>query len=638
MGRKNFRLSLCCLSIIFGLSSCGQSLSETNFSDSCAPPQLSTNAGDTGFANVFSPDPIVSSGDLSLTPKGVNFDLYRTQVKLENLTGEGILKGKYVEVGNGLVCGGQFSAFETKNQFSYSHNDNRFQESMVYYYGDRYQEQIDQAGYLMTTRPTHIIAHCELDDNAFFMRKVGIGEESEQLVCLGDSVSSPGAYYSDDAVVTLHELQHGTTGDNYSMSQDLNQFWYDEAGALNESISDFMSLMFTESYIPASSAVDTRVFSRWALGTFDPEENNTRGAHRCPTYDSRYPECDQFPKFQIANPENGNQSSISYIYPDGVGWPFPNNFKKQNAALGVFESFTSQEEIHNSGMVILGGLWDAYMNLKKINPGNDAKVKRGMIQLVLESLRHLPSPNSRTNHSPVTFVGFASNLVTYADSIPEFTPEDKQAISDALKSRGLFGFIPVDSPQWMGIAAGVNQRIKHSTTPGVFVIDDPMILQRWLLRMGGKPSIVKQNAASANAKLDPGDTAAIWFDIENESDITAGGVLITASSKDPDLVFLDGSTNIGYMTLSGESQAQIMYSKINGKNIVKALNPPGAGSGIPLGNSYFMTNPFFNKTWRTALWVRVSAEAQHGKMIKIQVQATPSNGVTSVKEFPVVIN
>ncbi len=45
-----------------------------------------------------------------------------------------------------------------------------------------------------------------------------------------------------------------TTVTTYSSEYDLNQFWYDEAGSLNEAISDFMSLMFTESFLPVSFA------------------------------------------------------------------------------------------------------------------------------------------------------------------------------------------------------------------------------------------------------------------------------------------------------------------------------------------------------------------------------------------------
>jgi hypothetical protein len=81
-----------------------------------------------------------------------------------------------------------------------------------------------------------------------------------------------------------------------------------------------------------------------------------------------------------------------------------------------------------------------------------------------------------------------------------------------------------------------------------------------------------------------------------------------------------------------------MYSKINGTSIVSALNPQGSTSGVPLGNSYFKTNPFFNRTWRTAVWVKVSSRAEHGKIVNFEVQATPSNGVTSIKNFPVKIN
>ena len=68
---------------------------------------------------------------------------------------------------------------------------------------------------------------------------------------------------------------------------------------------------------------------------------------------------------------------------------------------------------------------------------------------------------------------------------------------------------------------------------------------------GWRPSIAKEvpPILEINSKLDPGEVAAVWFDIENQSDVTAGGVVITATSKDPDLIFLDDAINIGFLPL-----------------------------------------------------------------------------------------
>lgn len=640
---SHFILGINAFIFLTGFGSCGSSHEDetASASDTCAPVSLSGSprSGNAGVAQVFSIDPMTSSGNFQLTPRSGSLDHYRVQVPLENLSGYGILKGKYIEVGNGLNCGGQFGAFESRNQFSYSHQDDRFQESMVYFYGDQYQQAMDQAGYLVNRNSVRIIAHCDLEDNAFFSRKKQLDGSMDELVCLGDSVMSRGAYYSDDAVVTLHELQHGATSDNYSLNHDLNQFWYDEAGALNEAVSDFMSLMFTEVYSPPGSSMDPRTFSRWALGTFDPAESHLRGAHFCPMYDSRFPNCDAYPQFYSPTNENGNNLAISYVYPDGLGWPYPNNHKGANLVQTIFSQFKNQEEIHNTGMIILGALWDAYSSVKQNHPGTEAVIRKAMTQVLMESIRHLPAPNTRTNHSPVTFIGLAANIMSYSNQISDLSDADRVSLGQAFKKRGLYEFPALASSSWLKVGEGTNSRIPTTSTPGVYVLDDPLVLRNWLLRMGANSGLIKADLAnSGNSQLDPGEVAALWFDLENQSDITAGGVLVTATSTTPHLVFLDESTNIGYMTLSGSNQAQIMYGKVNGKQIVSAFNPAGGAPLIPIGNTYFRTNPFFNKSWRTALWVKVSPDAAHGEVIKLQVQATPANGVPSTQEFSVTIH
>ncbi|MEO5971476.1 MAG: hypothetical protein ABIQ95_16250, partial [Bdellovibrionia bacterium] len=304
-------------------------------SAACAPLKTSTGAGALGTAKVFFPDPIVRSGDPGLLPVSVKLDDYLEAVQLSHLNGSGVLKGTHIEVLNGIKCEYKFGAFDAKNQFTFSHSDWRFQEAMAYYFGDTYQTYLESIGYLRAggfgqyrelsssyiPDPVQIVAHCELNDNAYFIRGTNSAGKMIEQVCLGDSVRTPGAFYGDDAIVTLHELQHATTSDSYSPTQDLNQLFYDEAGSLNEAVSDVMGLIYTADKL--DDKFDPRVFSRWALGTFDPKGSHLRGAHKCPVYDSRYPSCDGFPGFSIPQGSNNNQTTISYVYPDGMGWPYP---------------------------------------------------------------------------------------------------------------------------------------------------------------------------------------------------------------------------------------------------------------------------------------------------------------------------
>ena len=618
-------------SFIFGFililfEGCAQ---DPSIKHTCAPSILAVQAGSDGNAFVFSPDPIAASGNLALNPISSHLNEFRTPVTLSRLKGNGTLDGKFISVSDVLNCQGRFGAFDAKNQFLYSHGDSHFQETMAYYFGDLFQEGLHQSGYLLTKDSLKILVHCGLEDNSFYFR--GKNEDGQLIegVCLDDSLKSPGASYADDGAVTMHELQHATTSGNYSDTIQMGQLYYDEAGALNEAISDFMSLMFTDSRFTLNSAVDARVFSRWALGTFDPEKSHLRGAHRCPVYDSKYPSCDDFPRFSVADPIRKKENTVSYIYPDGMGWPYPNNYSSENTIEKVFEKYGSQEEIHNAAVLMTGALWDIYSQLKKNHGEAAPPLSQAITQLVMESVRHLPSPNFVNNRSPINYIIFAQNLLAYAESIPFFTPVDLISIREMLTARGLAGY-PELKGDWMEVGAGTNLFIQNSASPGVFILDSPTVLKKWLEDLNRNPAIIPQSPASgSNFQLDPGEVAALWFDIQNNSEWTAGSVLLTVTSDDPDLKIMDGSLNRGYLTLSGKNSAQVVYGKINGTSIVSALTP----SRVKTGNSYFKTNLNFSGRPTNAIWVKVSEQAPHGKRVALHVRAEPSNGIANEREF-----
>ncbi len=631
-----------CVSIALAISSCSpQNTTPASQENSyCATDQLVTNAGSQGIAEVFVIDPISSSRNPRLSPSSSSLDAFRAPVTLSHLNGEGILKGKYIEIRNRLYCEDRFGAFDASNHFSYSHKDQRFQEAMAYYYGDIYQESLNKSGYLITQSPIRIVVHCDYQDNAYFAHGYDTAGNLVQEICLGDSVSTPGASYADDAVVTIHELQHSTTLDNYSTSHLLNQFWYDEAGALNEAISDFMSLMFTDSLLPKDTSLDLRIFSRWALGTFDPKSSRLRGAHRCPQYDSSYPNCKNFPGFGLTNNESTIETKISYFYPDGVGWTYSDRFGGENSAKQTFLKSSSQEEIHNAGVLMVGALWDIYSSIQESHSHQLKTVDHLVTKLILETVRNLPTPNSSLNHSPVTFTQFSNQLLETMERIPDFTSSDLASTRQMLKERGLID-VPQLTSGWMAIGPGSNFRIHKTPSPGLYIVDNPDILKGWVNRMFDLPdtSFLNPNASTHhNGQIEPGEAAAIWFDIQNIQDVTAGGVLVTVTSTDPDLSILRNSVNIGYMTLSGTNSTQIMYGKINGNGIINNLNNSNEEVNIPTRNTYFNTNPYFNSSWKTAVWVKASSTAPHGKVVSLHVRATPSNGAEDSIDFPIEIH
>jgi hypothetical protein len=576
---------------------------------------------------------------MSLLPGTAQLNGFAIPVPLEHLTGEGVLKSKYVQVMNGVDCRENFGAFDPNLQFNYEHSDRRFQEAMTYFFSDRYQAMIEEIGYLELKSAARMVVHCEERDNAYFERRVQSSGNALNRVCLGDSVKSPGAFYSDDAIVSIHELQHANTVNNYSLKQDLNQFWYDEAGAMNEAISDFMGLIYMDQVNFSSFALDARIFSRWALAKFDPEESHIRGAHLCPVYDSNYPDCGQYPAFGLPTDANNQTTTISLVYPDGLGWPYPNYYRGATSAGDTLKNYPYQEEIHDAGVLLEGALWDSYDAIKKNHQDSRDFSFRSMSKLVLESIRHLPMPDATVNLSPVNFIGLASNMVNYSQQMSEFTEADRSSLRSALKTRGLVEYLSLSPPDWMGIGPGTNSVILTTSTPGVRIEDDPKILSKWLDQMGGDSSFLQdERTAAVNSKLDPGELAALWFDIQNNSNTTAGGVLLTVTSLDPDIKILNGFTNIGYLYLSNQNQAQTMYAKVNGKAIVEALRPSDSPPALPIGNTYFTTNRLFDQSWYTAIWIRVSSQAAHGKVVNLNVKAQPSNGIAQTKNFPVTIN
>ena len=625
--------------VVSGCLGRGAESTETSAQTQCAPGIRSLGRGSTqGSAYIFLGDPISASKNLNLSPLSTTLNDWVTPVVLKHLAGDGVLRGSQIEVRNGLQCLGEFGAYQRDHQFNYKYGDFRFQEAMTYYYADSYQSHLSDIGYLRSPDPVRVYAHCELEDNAYFTwaRDSNSGQ-LYQMVCLGDSLETPGASYSDDSQVVIHELQHAATGDQYSSETDLNQFYYDEAGSMNEAISDFMALGYTDAFLNSSPDLDPRVFSRWALGTFFQGVDGSRGSHQCPSYDPHFPQCEGFPFFSRAS--RSSQVSLSFAYPDGLGWPYHGGSPGSDSLVTLFKTYPSQEEIHNAGTIVTGALWDAYALMKQNHGGNAQQSYSLMSQLVLESIRHLPQPDLSVNHSPVTFMELGRQLVLYAPYIRGLTHSDQDSLLQALTQRGLYQAPRIEDSQWLGVGAGTNFRLKTSKTPGFKLIDDPMVLKRWLAQQGADPQIIQPDPSQTlNSMLDPGEVVMVWFDLKNNSNLTAAGILLTVSSLDPEVEILDSRFNIGFLSGSSEPKAQVMYGKVNGSDILSVLNPPQLDTMIPMGNTYFSTNPYFSQSYRTGIWIHALATAPHGKWVRFRVQAEPANGVASTQEFDLQIH
>lgn len=588
----------------------------------CAPSSLEKVASQTGVGLVFSPDPMSASGAKGLPANSTQLDQYRSEVKLSNLRGYGVLEGKYVDVRNLIGCDGRFGAFDAKQEFKYSHQDPRFQETMAYFYGAEFRAEQDLFGYLSSKDQVRIYAHCGNRDEAFYLRwSEKNGTVVHNDVCLGNSNQTEGASYADDAAVTVHEVQHGATVNAYSPTIEFNQFFYDEAGALNEAISDFMALTFLAPKV--NEGMDPRLFSRWALGSFNPDRSGVRGANLCPMYDPTYPDCKSYPEF------SNDLNYISYVYPDGMGWPYANNFDGPNYIKSIFDGYSYQEEIHNTGVLMVGALWDVYQALKKSRNDDHQAAHELSSKLVFETILHLPQPTV-VRQSPITFPGFAQELVRSAQTL-SLTASEMTAVQGALQKRGL-----VDAPQlpkdWASVGPG------YSVTKGLRVYDHPTVLRNWLSTVfDGDPTFyVKQGITTGlNHQLDPGETVLLWFDIQNDSDVTAGGVYLTIRTTSPYVSFL--MSNINNYTTEDEKETHVMYYKINGKKIVDALNSNEKDRKTRIGNSYFTTNTHYDENRRTGVWTRVDSQAPSGTEVVFKVQLQPANGPSTELEFKTVI-
>ncbi len=614
------------MTIAFALTGCFRKDPPNQVEDtSCAEGSVD-GAGSGGSASVFNPDPISATGNQALSPSLLTLDDYRASVTLSNLGGHGLLEGKYVYSLNEKSCRSSgFGAFDDKNQFNYSHKDQRFQETMAYYFGDRYRSYLDSAEYLYPANPVPIWAICDEPDNALYSQTAG-------AVCLGYSTTTPGAYYADDGLVTIHELQHATTTSLYTQDEPglyLNPLWVSEGGALNEGISDFMGLLSTEEL--TDSRLDPKLFGRWALKLFDPSSDGTRGANRCPAYDSSYPGCANFPSFSAQN------NTISYVYPDGIGWPYGKNSHGPEYAKQAYLGTTYPEEIHNAGVLIQGALWDAYEGVRAANGGDAVAARLKMTRLTLEAIRALPKPTD-SQVAPISFIAFADALVQRSSLASlAFTPAERQAVADALAARGLqptgSQLLPAN---WADIGTG-------SLGSGIKILDNPAKLTQWTMRMLGRstdPGLIPQGVSTGlNGTLDPGEVVVVWFDIKNTSAITAGAVQVTVTIPDAEKDFIEIHPGLNFGVLSPQ-KAQINYAKINGTQIVSALSTvDGAHSSfaVPTGNSFFLTQPFYDQTWWTGIWMRVKPGSS-GQTVHFNVEAKPSNGAASTVIFPARIN
>ena len=622
MRRFLLRLLILSFVLISQISCFDSSEPDESIDSSCGPQEFPFLTGASGQSLVFNPDPIGASGNSSLVPTQLDLDQYVGSVNLERLTGRGVLEGQWVDVRTSDSCPEIYGAFSTANDFEYQKASTHFAETMAYYHGDQYRNFLEEAGTREFNDKVRVVAHCFLQDNAFFVRGKLSNGEPFQVVCLGDSIATGGATYANDAAVNIHEIQHGNNASLYSPIQELNQFWVDEAGSLNEGLADFMALLFLEPNTNAS--IDPRIFSRWALGTFFPGYDGSRGLHRCPKYDPDYPDCSNYELG--ANGFSSEQNRVSFSYPDGLGWDFGANYSGPGFVKSAFNQYTTKEEIHNHGLLIAGALWDAYQVIKPSYSTVQA-AQLAFTQVIGEALKNLPKP-STTSISPITFMGFVDNIIQWAPVVG-ISQSDVNALKRSFQERGLYN-APQLPQNWAELANTT------SYPNGIKILDHPSILINWAINIGANANLIDQGFNTGlNNSLDPGEVATLWFNIGNLSNTTAGGVELTLESLNSEIRLLPAPFNYGHIS---DSKAQIRYSKVNGSDIVGALSSSNPNYHIATDTNYFGTNPQFASNWRLALWIEVSENAVGGQSKDMRLTLKPSNGPVQVINFSIGVN
>ena len=188
------------------------------------------SGGSTGTASVFVSNPVQSLGDESLTDQkdaasAVPATAY-ANVPLRNLDGSGNLVGKWANVRSATGT----PAYSPTNTFSYTRNDDRFEQVMAYFWVNQAQEYLQSLGFGRTLRPVNMESQdVRIDqygvDNSFSWDK-------HDYLRFGKG----GVDDAEDAEVILHEYGHAV--------QDAQVPGYGataEGGAMGEGFGDFQA-------------------------------------------------------------------------------------------------------------------------------------------------------------------------------------------------------------------------------------------------------------------------------------------------------------------------------------------------------------------------------------------------------------
>ena len=194
---------------------------------------------DTGTGRVFSPNPVVTLQNESLTDQddanaAVPKRGYKS-VKLTKLDGKGGLQGAYANI----IDPANTQPHSRKLQFNYQRENDHFEQVMAYYSVTQAQTYIHQLGFNdVNNEPQDLTTTGFTDDNSFYDPSVD-----------GITFGTGGVDDAEDAEVIWHEYGHAIQD-----AQVPNFGETEEAGAIGEGFGDWWAMVMS-----AAAGPDTRV-------------------------------------------------------------------------------------------------------------------------------------------------------------------------------------------------------------------------------------------------------------------------------------------------------------------------------------------------------------------------------------------
>jgi Fungalysin metallopeptidase (M36) len=206
---------------------------------------------DEGVGLIFDPNPIASTGDLSLKDQQDETSQFlsdaRLSVPLPGLDGSGFLRGRFVDVRN--------ATSRTQNQalvFNFQRSDERFEEVMAYFHMDRVQARIQSLGFFdVNNRVQVATVNAFSEDNSFY------SPLSKRI-----SYGAGGVDDAEDADIIVHEYGHSIQDDQVP-GFGVNT----ESRSMGEGFSDYLAGSFMATM--SSELTDPACVGDWDATSYD---------------------------------------------------------------------------------------------------------------------------------------------------------------------------------------------------------------------------------------------------------------------------------------------------------------------------------------------------------------------------------